>query len=123
MIKTKNNAFNSVIKRFESFLTRNYEQVLHETGREGVKALSAATPRDTGETANAWSYKLEKNGFKYKIVWTNSVMAGTAPLAILLQYGHGKKSGGFVYGVDYINPALEPVFRNMKNKLVEVLIQ
>lgn len=123
MIKTNRSAFDNTLRRLETLVSKKYEPIMHETGRKGVVALAAATPRDTGKTANSWSYRLERKGLQYKIIWSNSVMAGTAPLAILLQYGHGKKGGGFVYGTDYINPALEPVFKDMKAKIVEVLIQ
>lgn len=90
---------------------------LDKYGREGVEALSSATPRDTGETAASWSYHIERKEGSASIVFTNSKITdiGT-PVAILIQYGHGTKNGGYVEGIDYINPALRPVFEKMANQ-------
>lgn len=79
-------------------------------GREGVEALRAATPKDTGKTADSWSYKIIHKVDRVSIVWTNSNINDGVPIAIILQYGHGTRSGRRVEGVDYINPALAPVF-------------
>lgn len=102
-------------KNTERFLTRMRKQeifkVLDHYGQIGVDALAAATPSDTGQTAASWSYNVEKTGRTYSIVWTNSnVIEGYAPLVIMLQYGHGTGTGGYVQGQDFINPALKPVF-------------
>ena len=91
-------------------------QVLHDCGRLGVEALASATPTDTGETANSWSYEVEVNGKTSTIVWKNSNLAkGYFPVAIMLQYGHGTGTGGYVQGIDYINPAIAPVFDQIAN--------
>lgn len=85
--------------------------VLRNCGRQGVEALSQATPVDSGETASSWSYHVEVNGKNSTIVWENSNLAnGYFPVAIMLQYGHGTGTGGYVQGIDYINPAIRPVF-------------
>jgi hypothetical protein len=84
--------------------------VLEASGREGVEALRAATPVDSGETAASWSYEVHSTLGSSSIIWTNSHIVGTTPLAILLQYGHGTGTGGYVRGRDYINPAIRPVF-------------
>jgi hypothetical protein len=91
-------------------LTRSYLGNLDQVGYQGVVALKNATPVDTGGTANAWYYKVERNGDSATVSWHNDKLAGTAPLAIMLQYGHGTGSGGYVQGRDYINPALQPIF-------------
>lgn len=79
--------------------------------RRGVAALAAATPEKTGATADSWDYEITKSGATYTIAWTNSHLdsEGT-PIAILLQYGHGTGTGGYVQGRDYINPAIAPIF-------------
>lgn len=86
------------------------ESILHDYGRRGVSALSNATPVDSGDTASAWGYKVVKDDLGYVLTWTNSEMAGSVPLVILLQYGHNTKSGYWIPGRDFINPALEPIF-------------
>ena len=84
---------------------------LDKYGQEGVQALISATPVRSGITANSWSYKIKRGKTFAKIVFINTYDIGTdAPLAILLQYGHGTKNGGWVQGRDYINPAIQPVF-------------
>lgn len=94
---------------------KHFSNVLDRYGQEGVKALAAATPKDTGKTANSWNYKIEKGRGYCKIIFTNSNMDddGKVPVAILIQYGHGTGTGGYVQGRDYINPAVQPTFDNM----------
>lgn len=84
--------------------------VLKKYGEEGVKALRDATPKDSGETANSWGYEITKEGRGYVITWTNSKKNKGVPIAIILQYGHGTGTGGYVEGRDYINPATRPIF-------------
>lgn len=79
-------------------------------GQAGVNALASATPEDTGETANSWYYEIVQNGTSWSIIWGNTNIVDGRPIAILLQYGHGTGTGGYVEGRDYINPALQPVF-------------
>ena len=79
-------------------------------GREGVKALSAATPYETGKTASSWYYKIDQQPEKVIISFCNSNVNKGVPIAVILQYGHGTRNGGWVEGRDYINPALRPVF-------------
>lgn len=102
-------------RRFLSRATdKAYLNVLHEYGRKGVAALSSVTPIDTGRTAASWSYEVDTSGGGAKITWSNSntTYQGT-PIAIMLQYGHGTGSGGYVAGRDYINPAIAPIFDDM----------
>lgn len=83
---------------------------LDRYGKMGVDALASATPRDSGETAASWSYKIERNAQKVSISWYNDEGEGKTKVAILLQYGHGTGTGGYVAGQDYINPAMKPIF-------------
>ena len=83
---------------------------LDKYGREGVKALASATPVSTGLTANSWYYKIERTNGSITISYHNSNIQNGVPIAVILQYGHGTRNGGWVEGRDYINPAIRPVF-------------
>ena len=98
-------------------LRRNYMKVLDKYGRRGVDALANATPIDTGYTASAWNYKIENQNGEIEITWTNSNVVNGVSIAIILQYGHGTRNGGYVQGRDYINPALQPVFDEMAEEV------
>ena len=98
---------------------KRYLKVLDKYGREGVAALSAATPVDSGITAESWDYKIQNGSGGYKIMWTNSNVNDGVPIAIIIQYGHGTGTGGYVQGRDYINPAMRSVFDNIADKAWE----
>ena len=101
-------------KKVTSYLERLKECVkigdLNKFGEQGVAALSAATPVDTGETASSWYYEIENQNGKVTISFCNSNIENGVPIAIILQYGHGTRNGGYVEGRDYINPAIQPLF-------------
>ena len=111
----------------EKFLTKSLHMsplirpILEKYGKLGVEALKEATPKDTGKTADSWTYEIIKDkDNKYEIVWSNTnVVDGWANVAILLQYGHATRNGGFVKGTDYINPAIEKVFQGMADEAWE----
>lgn len=84
--------------------------VLDKYGREGVAVLASATPTETGLTASSWTYEIERKGNSVSIVYKNSNINKGVPIAVILQYGHGTGTGGWVQGRDYINPAIQPVF-------------
>ena len=84
--------------------------ILDKYGREGVAALSSATPVDSGETAKSWSYEIKHDNGSASITFSNSNINEGVPIAIILQYGHGTGTGGWVEGRDYINPAIQPIF-------------
>ena len=86
-------------------------------GQMGVDALRAATPKDTGKTSESWDYKVTKLPAGVQIVWTNSNRVNGVPIAIILEYGHATRNGGYVQGIDYINPALTPIFNELADKL------
>lgn len=83
---------------------------LDKFGRQGVEALSAATPIDTGLTSASWEYKIENRKGSTSIIFYNNNIQNGVPIAILLQYGHATRNGGWVQGRDYINPAIQPIF-------------
>lgn len=105
----------------ERFLTNatkaNYLRILDKYGREGVDALASATPVDSGLTANSWGYEINITGGSFSITWTNTNMEGGIPVAILIQYGHGTRNGGYVQGLDYINPTIQPIFEKIANEI------
>ena len=90
---------------------------LDRYGREGVAALKSATPVDTGLTANSWYYKIKSEKDSITISFHNSNIQNGVPIAIILQYGHGTKNGGWVQGRDYINPAIQPIFDKIANNV------
>ena len=85
-------------------------QKLDQYGREGVAALSAATPAESGKTASSWYYEIRRSGGSYSIHWNNSNVVDGVNIAVIIQYGHGTGTGGYVAGRDYINPAIRPIF-------------
>lgn len=85
-------------------------KILDQYGAVGTAALSATTPMETGLTASSWSHTVEKEGFGWRLSWNNQNRSQNHQIAILLQYGHGTGTGGYVAGRDYINPAIQPVF-------------
>lgn len=91
--------------------------VLRQYGELGVQSLTQYTPKDTGETAESWYYTIENQNDKYKIVFKNRNIVDGVPIAIILQYGHVTRTGGWVEGRDYINPALRPIFDGMATKV------
>ena len=84
--------------------------ILDKYGKEGVAALASATPTESGKTANSWYYEVENQNGSAKITFNNSNINKGVPIAIILQYGHGTGTGGWVQGRDYINPAVQPLF-------------
>lgn len=84
--------------------------VMNQFGKEGVSALASATPSKSGLTSKSWNYEVTRKGNNWKITWTNSNVNKGANIAVLIQYGHGTRNGGYVVGRDYINPAIRPVF-------------
>ena len=88
---------------------------LDKYGRAGVAALASATPIDSGETANSWYYEIVRIAGSVTIEFHNSNIQNGVPIAIILQYGHGTGTGGWVQGRDYINPAIQPIFDNIAN--------
>ncbi len=109
VVRHKGN-FNNTEKFLKGAALAQYLRVLDKYGKEGVAALSAATPVDSGETSKSWGYKILREPGKARIVWTNSHVVSGVSIAIILQYGHGTRNGGYVQPTDYINPAMRPIF-------------
>jgi len=109
--------FKKTLKYLKKAKRLDPRNILDSAGRKGVIALAAATPMDSGESANSWGYKIEGDKERYVLSWTNSAIAGSVPIVILLQYGHSTKSGYFLPGRDFINPALTPVYDEIESRL------
>lgn len=105
--------------KLTKFLERAKETVklgdLDRYGRAGVSALLSATPVDSGLTSTSWYYKIENRNGSATISFHNSNIQNGVPIAIILQYGHGTRNGGWVQGRDYINPAIQPIFDQIAN--------
>ena len=95
----------------------HYIRKLKKYGERGVAALREATPKDSGKTAECWSYEIEQSPGRTAIYWRNSHVEKGVNIAVILQFGHGTRTGGFVEGIDYITPAIRPVFEEMANEV------
>lgn len=108
-------------QRTETFLRNvsrlNIASILHKHGQQGVIALQTHTPVDTGLAENSWGYIVEQEPGFCRIVWTNSDVENGFPVAIMLQYGYGTGTGGYVQGRDYINPAMKPIFDQIADEV------
>lgn len=108
-------------KNLKSFLRiplkSKVNEALQQYGREGVRALQSTTPIDSGFTAASWGYEIGISNGSYTIAWTNTHINNGVQIAIILQYGHGTGTGGYVQGRDYINPAIQPIFNKIADKV------
>ena len=117
-IRQKGN-FSRVFSYLNRIKNYNFEEQLNELGKEGVAALAAATPKDTGLTSKSWNYDVKVTKNDVTVTFSNSNIQNGVPIAIILQYGHGTKNGYWIEGIDYINPALEPIFEKIADKIWE----
>ena len=109
-------------KYLERLKKKDHFKVLEQLAKRGVEALSSSTPQRTGKTASSWSYEIIADKERIFIYWKNdSVTKDGDPIAILLQYGHGTGTGGYVTGQDYINPAIRPIFEDIENEVWKVV--
>lgn len=108
-------------KNTERFLKKmssmDFVARLKGVAQQGVQALAAATPIDSGLAASSWGYEIKRSRSSFSIIWTNSDVESGFPVAVMLQYGHGTGTGGYVAGRDYINPAMKPIFDQILNDL------
>jgi hypothetical protein len=108
-------------KNTERFLSKaknlQVMSILQRYGQQGVSALASRTPYNTGITANSWDYNISKEYWGYKLTWSNSSRNGSTNIAILIQYGHGTGTGGYVPPYDYVNPAMRPIFDQIAEEI------
>lgn len=101
------------LNEIQSFKRRKLMSILKKYGEQGVKSLAEMTPKDTGETANSWSYEITEKSNSIVLSFNNDAQNDGVPIAILIQYGHGTGTGGYVPPTDFINPAMEPIFKKI----------
>ena len=112
---TSKGDFRKTEKFMKNARTKKLMSILKQYGEEGVAALMVATPLDTGRTASSWRYEIKVESDSIRLVFHNDNIQNGVPIAIILQYGHGTGTGGWVEGRDYINPAIQPVFDKIAN--------
>ena len=112
---TSKGDFRKTEKFMKNARTKKLMSILKQYGEEGVAALMVATPLDTGRTASSWRYEIKVENNCIRLVFHNDNIQNGVPIAIILQYGHGTGTGGWVEGRDYINPAIRPVFDKIAN--------
>ncbi len=115
--------FSKATRYFEKLRKAARLEILNKYGQEGVTALAAATPIDSGETAASWYYEIKEGKNSAELVFYNSNINQGVSIAIILQYGHGTGTGGYVQGQDYINPAMRPIFEKIAKELWEEVIR
>ena len=103
-------SFDKTEKFLQAMVKLDIGKILDTEAQKGVAALSKATPQDSGRAATSWGYKIEKTNSSVTIGWTNSDVENGFPVALMIQYGHGTGTGGYIQGRDYINPAMRPIF-------------
>lgn len=109
--------FKKLTKFLEKAKTGIKPENLNKYGEAGVSALANATPADTGLTANSWRYEIQCSNGKIAISFFNTNIQNGVPIAVIIQYGHATKNGGWVQGIDYINPALQPIFDKIADEV------
>jgi hypothetical protein len=116
MIKVKHKGdFSKTVKYLKRVSKASQVADLERYGKEGVEALAAATPVETGKTANSWYYVIERTKSSVTLKFLNSNIQNGIPIAVIIQYGHGTRNGGWVEGRDYINPAIQPIFDKIRD--------
>ena len=114
-------SFSNTERFLQSIIRGDIFNTLERFGQEGVEALSEATPVDTGLASQSWYYKIDRAKGRWTISWYNRDVEGGASVVLLIQYGHGTGTGGFVEGRDFINPAMRPVFDRIANEAWEAV--
>ena len=110
---TQRGDFQKTDRFLHGLIEAHYERLLEKYGKMGVEALAAATPRDSGETAQSWTYEIVQEDGRLAVHWENTNVQNGVNIAVILQYGHATRNGGWVEGIDYINPAMKPIFERM----------
>lgn len=116
---TTRGSFDRIEKFLKRVISGEIYQILEPYAQQGVAALRSYTPNETGLTANSWSYDITKGKGSHTIWWSNSHVNNGVNIAVILQYGHGTRNGGYVHGIDYINPALRKVLQDIADSAWE----
>ena len=104
-------------KFLKKITTNDIYSRVDSIAKAGVTALASATPKDTGKAASSWSYTISRKQGRFTITWTNSDVEDGFPVVVMRQYGHGTGTGGYVEGIDFINPAIRPVFDKIADQV------
>ena len=115
--------FNNITKFLNKMRKRDAKAILTKYGERGVELLRSATPVKTGKTASSWRYEINVSKGRYSINWLNDNIHNGVNIAIILQYGHGTRNGGYVAGKDYINPVMQRIFEEMADELWGEVVQ
>ena len=122
IVITQKGDFKKTFKLLFKLRNREFFRKLEQYGQIGVEALSQATPKRTGKTAESWTYEIHYTDSSVEIVWINTNENKGRNIAVLIQYGHGTRNGGYVQGIDYINPAMASVFDDIAEKVWQEVI-
>jgi len=114
---TSHGDFNIIETFLKKVSTGDFYSRLDSWGQAGVEALSRATPSESGKTAQGWKYRVIKSRVYPGVEWYNTHVNGNVNIAVLIQYGHGTGTGGYVQGIDYINPAMRPLFEKIADDI------
>ena len=114
---TQRGDFSKTHKYLMKLRNLRYRPILERYANVGTNALRSVTPKDTGETASSWSHKIVITRTGFSIQWFNDHTNNNIPIVILLQYGHGTRGGSFVQGIDFINPAMKPIFDRISEEI------
>lgn len=114
--------FSKTFKFLNHILNKDYLNILEKYGRLGVERLEEYTPKNTGHTSESWNYEITHGKDRTSISWINTNVNNHVNIALILQYGHATRNGGWVEGIDYINPALKPIFDAMAKEAWEEIV-
>ncbi len=109
--------FSKTMRFFNRVLRKNYRNIIADYANRGIEALQKATPEDSGKTADSWNYEIIDGDGMTTLYFTNSNTQNGVNVAVLLIYGHGTRNGGYVEGIDFVTPALRPIFRELADKI------
>lgn len=109
--------FNGIERFFNRVLKKNYLNIISDYAERGLEALKDATPKDSGITANSWNYQIEDKNGVTSLTYMNDSMNEGQHIVILLVYGHGTRNGRYVEGIDFVSPAIAPVFKKLADKI------
>lgn len=109
--------FSKTMRFFNRVLRKNYRNIIADYANRGIEALQKATPEDSGKTADSWNYEIIDGDGMTTLYFTNSNTQNGVNVAVLLIYGHGTRNGGYVEGIDFVTPALRPIFQELADKV------
>lgn len=109
--------FSKTMRFFNRVLRKNYRNIIADYANRGIEALQKATPEDSGKTADSWNYEIIDGDGMTTLYFTNSNTQNGVNVAVLLIYGHGTRNGGYVEGIDFVTPALRPIFQELADKI------